>query len=352
MTIAPLLVLWVGSLRVLNSLQIEAVTGIPARDVGLSPGELATFLMLVPQFQTPLVRFADLNVVVQNSLAAMERIFELFDVAPEITDRPGAIPITTTEGHIRFERVWFGYEAEEPVLKDISLDIEPETTVALVGRSGSGKSTLASLIPRFYDIQQGQITLDGIDLRDLQVRSLRKQIGLVPQDVILFSGTVEENILYGRPGATFQEIVAAARAANAHDFIEQFPENYHTIVGEKGVGLSGGQKQRIAIARAFLKNPRILILDEATSALDSESENLISEALTNLVKGRTTLVIAHRLSTILSADKIVVLNEGCVMETGTHSELLQKSGVYARLCEEQFRVLFAQQSLLSDRTVA
>jgi ABC-type multidrug transport system fused ATPase/permease subunit len=280
-------------------------------------------------------------VVVQNSLAAMERIFELFDVAPEIVDRPGAIDLPEVVGRIEFRGVGFGYDPEGPVLQDLDLTIEPETTVALVGPSGAGKSTLASLIPRFFDIQTGAILLDGKDIRDLKLKSLRDHIGLIPQDVILFSGTIGENILYGCPTATEEEVRAAARAANADGFIQAFPEGYDTEVGERGVGLSGGQKQRIAIARAFLKNPGILILDEATSALDSESENLIAEALSNLMQGRTTLIIAHRLSTVMGADRIVVMSEGRIRETGTHGELLQRGGVYTHLCEEQFRVLFA-----------
>jgi len=339
--IAPLLVLWVGALRVLQTLTIEAATGASARQIGLSPGELMTFLMLVPQFQTPLTRFADLNVIVQNSLAAMERIFEIFDVVPQIKDREGAREIGDVVGHIEFRNVSFGYEPGERVLNNVDLTIEPETTVALVGPSGAGKSTVASLVSRFFDIDEGEILLDGNDLRDIKVKSLRKQIGLIPQDVILFSGSIEENIRYGRPHASNEEVERAARAANAHDFILDLPGGYQTEVGQNGLRLSGGQKQRIAIARAFLKDPKILVLDEATSALDSESENQISEALGNLLKGRTTLIIAHRLSTVMNADKIVALEDGEIREEGTHRELLARKGLYARLCEEQFKVLFA-----------
>ena len=338
---APLLVLWIGSIRVLHSMALEATTGISAREIGLSAGELMTFLMLVPQFQTPLTRFADLNVIVQNSLAAMDRIFEIFDVMPEIKDREGARELADVEGRIEFRSVSFGYDATEPVLRDINLTVEPQSTVALVGPSGAGKSTVVSLVSRFFDIDEGQILLDGVDLRDIKVKSLRGQIGLIPQTVILFSGTIEENIRYGRPSATREEVEQAARAANAHDFIMGLPSGYQTNVGESGLRLSGGQKQRIAIARAFLKDPKILVLDEATSALDSESENQISEALSNLLRGRTTIIIAHRLSTIMAADKIVAIEDGKIREEGTHLELLARRGLYFHLCEEQYKVLFA-----------
>ncbi|MBW7940618.1 MAG: ATP-binding cassette domain-containing protein [Candidatus Omnitrophica bacterium] len=302
---------------------------------------MTSFLLLIPQFQTPLTRFADLNVVVQNSLAAMERIFEIFDVVPDIVDRPGAGDIQSVRGRIEFRDVRFEYSPGSPILKDVNLIIEPHSTVALVGPSGAGKSSLVSLIPRFFDISQGQIFLDGNDIRDIRVKSLRDQIGLIPQEVILFSGTIEENILYGNPSATQEQVRQAAQAANAHDFIIALPDGYETLVGEKGTGLSGGQKQRIAIARAFLKDPPILILDEATSALDSESENAISKALSQLLIGRTTLIIAHRLSTVMNADRIIVLEEGHIREIGTHGSLLEQDGLYRRLCEEQFKVLFA-----------
>jgi len=339
--IAPLLVLWVGASRVLHTVHLDSAGGMTTRQAGLSPGELTSFLLLIPQFQTPLTRFADLNVVVQNSLAAMERIFEIFDVVPDIVDRPGAGDIQSVRGQIEFRDVWFEYSPGSPILKDVNLIIEPHSTVALVGPSGAGKSSLVSLIPRFFDISQGQIFLDGNDIRDIRVKSLRDQIGLIPQEVILFSGTIEENILYGNPSATQEQVRQAAQAANAHDFIIALPDGYETLVGEKGTGLSGGQKQRIAIARAFLKDPPILILDEATSALDSESENAISKALSQLLIGRTTLIIAHRLSTVMNADRIIVLEEGHIRETGTHGSLLEQDGLYRRLCEEQFKVLFA-----------
>lgn len=315
-----ILVLWVGGREVLNG--------------RLTPGELIAFLLYATMLTGPLGGFGGLYGQVQAALGATERVFELLDVAPEIAEAPDAQPLPPIAGRVVFADVSFEYDPRQPVLRRVSLDAEPGQVVALVGPSGAGKTTLANLIPRFFDPSAGRIAIDGYDLRQVTLRSLRDQIGIVPQETILFSDTVAANIRYGKLDATQDEIEAAARAANAHDFIlGELPDGYDTQVGERGIKLSGGQRQRIAIARAILKNPRILILDEATSSLDTESERLIQEALERLMHpdghgggGRTTFVIAHRLSTIVNADHILVLGDGQVLERGTHEELLAREG--------------------------
>jgi len=274
----------------------------------------------------------------QQALAAGERIFSLLDREEDVKDAPDALVLPSISGHVEFRNVSFGYRDGQPVLSSINLEARPGEVVALVGPSGAGKTTLVNLIPRFYDPDAGQVLVDGFDLRTVQIASLRRQIGLVPQESILFNASVRENIAYGRLDATEEEIVAAAKAANAYDFIMELPEGFDTILGERGASLSGGQRQRIAIARAILRDPRILILDEATSALDAESERLVQEALERLMRGRTTFVIAHRLSTIQFARKIVVLAGGAIVEQGTHEELLAANGLYKRLYERQFTV--------------
>jgi subfamily B ATP-binding cassette protein MsbA len=276
--------------------------------------------------------------VLQNSLAAIDRVFEIFDIQPDVKEKVDAQKLARLKGRITFDRVTFGYEEERAVLRDVSIDVRPGEVVALVGSSGAGKSTLVQLIPRFFDPQEGRVLVDDVDLRDVTLRSLRSQIGVVAQETLLFSGTVRENLMYGRPGASDEEMIAAAQAAYAHDFINDLPDGYDTMLGERGARLSGGQKQRIAIARAFLSNPRILILDEATSALDSESEALIQEALSELMKGRTNVVIAHRLSTILGSDRIAVMRKGKIVDIGSHEELLRRCKLYATLYNTQFRV--------------
>jgi subfamily B ATP-binding cassette protein MsbA len=266
-------------------------------------------------------------------------VFELLDTSPDIKDAEGARPLTNVRGHVQLIEVHFSYPDERslPVLKGVSIDARAGDIIALVGQSGAGKSTLINLIPRFYDATRGKVLIDGNDIREVRLADLRGQIGMVPQETTLFAGTISENIAYGKLDATIEEIESAARAANAHEFISEFPDGYDTVVGEKGVKLSGGQRQRIAIARALLKDPAILILDEATSSLDSESERLVQEALDVLMQGRTTFVIAHRLSTVRRASRIIVLDQGGVVDEGTHAELIARGGLYKQLYDLQFR---------------
>jgi ATP-binding cassette, subfamily B, bacterial len=268
----------------------------------------------------------------QQGMASFERFIEIMDVVPDIQDRPGASPLKVRQGRINFEEVVFSYnDTSGDVLKNISMTIEPGQKTALVGESGAGKSTLVSLIPRFYEPRQGRILIDGQDIQHVQQRSLRRSIGIVQQNVFLFDASINENILYGSPGASDTEVISAAKAANIYDFIMSLPKGFETEVGERGVKLSGGQKQRISIARVFLKNPAILIFDEATSSLDTESEMLIQEAIDRLAEDRTSIIIAHRLSTVLNADSICVIKEGSVIESGTHASLMKGSGYYSRL---------------------
>ena len=303
---------------------------------GRTPGSFMAFLTAMLLLYDPFKGLTKTNNVVQQGLAAAGRIFEMLDEPSDVIERPGAVPLTGFAQSIRFEKVTFRYETE-PILREIDLQIRRGEAVALVGRSGSGKSTLADLIPRFYDVTAGRITVDGHDLRDLQMRSLRAQIAVVTQFTFLFNDTVRANIAYGNVGTSMEEIEAAARAANAHEFVRALPLGYDTVVGELGVKLSGGQRQRLAIARALLKNVPILILDEATSALDNESERLVQEAIERLMAGRTTLVIAHRLSTIRNVDRIAVLEQGRIVEEGTHAELLDRGREYRRLYDLQFQ---------------
>ncbi len=303
----------------------------------MTTGMMITFWTTLGLFYFPLQRLTDMAAVIANAGAAIERIFDIFDLQPDVQDAPNALTLPARiQGRVQLENVWFGYDADQPILKGLSLDIAPGQVVAFVGPSGAGKSTLVNLVPRFYDVTSGAIKVDGHNIAAVKVKSLRDNIGMVLQDNILFTGTIRDNILYGRPGAADHEIVAAAIAANAHDFILSLPDGYETEIGERGTKLSGGQKQRLAISRAFLRDPRILILDEATSALDSESEQLIQTALNKLMVGRTTLIIAHRLSTVMHADCIVVLDAGEIVEKGTHEDLLRKKGLYYDLYMAQF----------------
>jgi subfamily B ATP-binding cassette protein MsbA len=303
----------------------------------LSGGALIAFLVYGINIAASLGAFTSLYTQIQEAIGASRRIFELLDETPEVRDAPDARPLPPIEGQLTFEGISFSYPGTDRVLRDIELDIRPGEVLALVGPSGAGKSTLFNLIPRFYDPTAGRVCMDGHDLRTITLASLRAQIGLVPQETQLFSGTVRENLRYGKLDASDEELEAAARAANAEEFIARLPQKYATLVGEKGVKLSGGQRQRIAIARALLKDPRILLLDEATSSLDSESEGLVQEALERLMRGRTTVIIAHRLSTVHNADRIAVLDQGELIELGTHAELLAAEGLYARLYRMQFR---------------
>jgi subfamily B ATP-binding cassette protein MsbA len=305
----------------------------------LTAGQLFMFLILTMTIAGSIGQFSGLWSGLQEALGATRRVFEILDTESEIAEKDGAVPLENVFGRIQFEGVTFAYldDPDEPILNGVDLEIAPGEVLALVGPSGAGKTTLVNLIPRFFDPSAGVIRIDGIDLKDLQVESLRKTIGIVPQDTLLFGGTVRENILYGRLEASEAEVVAAAAAANADGFIAELQHGYDTPVGERGVRLSGGQRQRIAIARALLKDPKILLLDEATSSLDSESEAYVQEALERLMRGRTSVVIAHRLSTIRNADRIAVLDEGRLVELGTHAELLALDGVYAHLHRLQFR---------------
>jgi subfamily B ATP-binding cassette protein MsbA len=305
----------------------------------LTPGALVSFLLYAITVAAAVGSLASLFGAYQEAVGAATRVFELLDTRPTVAEpaRPTPLP-RPARGDVLVDGVSFRYnEALPPALDDVSLRVAPGEVVALVGPSGAGKTTLASLLPRFWDVTSGRITLDGVDVRELSFADLRGAIGMVPQEPALFSGTVRENIAYARPHATEREIVAAARAAHALEFIERLPEGLDTRVGERGVKLSGGQRQRLAIARVFLKDPAVVVLDEATSSLDAESERLIEEAMVELLRGRSTLIIAHRLSTVRRADRVVVLDKGRVVEEGTHDSLLAANGLYARLYRGQLR---------------
>ncbi len=310
-------VLWYGGTQVIRG--------------AMSPGDLIAFVLYAGLLIGPFGTFARLFSQIKETQGALERVFEILDTRPEVADAPGARSLPSVQGRVSMQDVSFSYDRRTPVLTDIIFTAQPGELVALVGPSGSGKTTLINLLHRFYDPMAGTVTIDGSDLKTVTMQSLYRQIALVPQETHLFGGTIRDNIRYGRDAADEAEIVAAARAANAHDFIMALPDGYETMVGEKGINLSGGQRQRIAIARAVLKDPRILILDEATSSLDNESELLVQDALDRLMKGRTTFVIAHRLSTIQKADRILVLDKGRIVEEGTHASLLDKKGLYYHL---------------------
>ena len=303
-------------------------------DGTLDAADLVTFLLYINNFTEPVTKLVNFTEQFQNGYSGYDRFLEMMAIAPDIEDAPDAVSLDKAEGGIEFQEVSFHYsDTNEEVHSHVNLQVKPGDYVALVGTSGAGKTTLCSLIPRFYDVSSGKILLDGTDIRKIKLKDLRRQIGIVQQDVYLFAGTIMENIRYGKPDATDEEVIRAAKAANAHDFIMEMPADYDTDIGQRGVKLSGGQKQRLSIARAFLKNPPILIFDEATSALDNESEKVVQESLEKLAKDRTTFVIAHRLSTIRNARRILVLTDDGIAEEGTHEELLQKDGVYAKLCK-------------------
>ena len=332
--IAPIVVVWFASISILNG--------------SLTIGEMTAFYAYLGMFYMPIRRFSQLNVVFSNSMAAIDRVFEVFDKSPDVQEKEDAREMENVEGKVEFKNVEFSYNEQEKVLENINLTVEKGEKIAFVGASGAGKSSLVNLIPRFYDITAGEILIDGQNIKDFKLKSLRQNIGIVLQEAILFSGTLKENILYGKKDATDQEILRAAKAANAYDFIMELEDKFESEVGERGSMLSGGQKQRITITRAFLSDPAILILDEATSSLDSKSENLIQKSLEKLMEGRTTFIIAHRLSTIMNVDKIVVLENGIIKEKGTHKELLKKEGLYKKYFKEQFQeaIKYSNEDLL------
>ena len=301
-------------------------------------GDFLTIMSAIGSMYTPVRRSANIYNSLSTNIPSIGRIFEILDVVPEIADAPDCVNFEEFKSDITFENADFSYkDSDEKVLKNINLVAKKGETVALVGNSGGGKSTLVNLIPRFFDVTGGKITIDGIDVKNYKIKSLRKKIGIVPQETFLFGGTILENIRYANQNASVEEVIEAAKKANAHEFIEKLEQGYETEIGERGIKLSGGQKQRISIARAILENPQILILDEATSALDNESEQLVQDALEKLMKGKTTFVIAHRLSTIINSDKIVVIQQGEIKEVGSHEELLDKDGIYKSLYNKSFK---------------
>lgn len=308
----------------------------------MSVGDMIIFYSYLGYFITPLRRFAELNVTYAKSIAGIERVFAILDTPVDIREKEKAQVLSAdTPMEIAFQHVSFGYTKDACTVSDISLTLHEGEKIALVGSSGCGKTTIVNLLARFYDVDTGSITIAGRDIRDYKLDSVYRQMGMVFQDTVLFSGTIEENIRYGKPDADMEELEQAAKAANAYDFIMSTPDKWQTLLGERGIGLSGGQKQRLAIARVFLRNPRLLILDEATSALDSESEELVQDALDNLMANRTSVVIAHRLSTIVNADRIIVMNQGRIVEEGKHEELLKRNGRYAELYHMQFKDVLA-----------
>lgn len=319
------LVLWVG--------------GSIVQKGGMTPGALFAFYGYLGYLYDPAVRIVDFNVQLQWANAAIERVFETLDTRPEIVDAPNAVHLPTVRGSVEFQHVTFGYDPEHPVLHDVSFTVNPGEIIAIVGPSGAGKSTIVNLLARFYDVNEGSILVDGHDVREVRLETMRRHIGMVAQETILFSVSLKENIRYGKKEATDAQVVSAAKSADLHEFILSLPDGYETKIGEDGIKLSGGQKQRMAIARAILADPRILILDDATSALDSHTEANVQAALGHLMRGRTNFVIAHRLSTILNADRILVMNEGRIVDFGTHTVLVNRPGLYQDLYREQFKTV-------------
>ncbi len=316
------IIFWYGGYEVINK--------------NLDAGQLISFLTALVGLFAPIKNLSKMSNIISQSVGAGERVYEILDAPVDVVEKPDPIEMSECHGEVEFRNVSFSYNKTEEVLRNVSIKIKPGEVVALVGPSGAGKTTFINLIPRFFDVSEGALIVDGKDVRDISLQSLRRFIAMVPQETLLFSGTIEDNIRFGKLSSTDEEIVEAAKLANAHDFIIQQPNGYKTVLGERGVNLSGGQAQRIALSRAFLKDPGILILDEATSALDSETENLIKESLNRLMSNRTTFMIAHRLSTVVKADKILVLQKGEIVEIGTHSQLLEKQGLYSQLYRSQF----------------
>ena len=340
MKTAQLMATLTPTIEFLAALGVTVIIWYGGREViagNLTSGSLIAFLIYVVNISNPIKRLSKVYGNIQRAMAAAERVFSVLDTKPEIQDSPNAAALPSVHGRVVFENVTFEYKPGETALQEVCMEAEPGQMVAIVGPSGAGKTTFANLLPRFYEPVSGKVTVDGIDIRSVTLRSLREQIGIVPQETILFNGTIYDNILYGDLTAKQEQVVAAAKAANAHNFIMAMPEGYQTHIGERGCKLSGGQRQRISIARAILKNPRVLILDEATSALDTESEKLVQDALDKLMIGRTSFVIAHRLSTIQRADQIIVMDKGRIVETGTHEELIHAGGLYEKLYQIQFK---------------
>lgn len=332
------------AMRFVASMGMAIVLGFGAYRVfsgALTLGGLVAFISYVASFYEPIHRLVQTDNIVQQAIAAGERVFELLDTAPEIEDAPDAAELPAIQGAVVFEGVSFRYGTGEEVLRDVSFQMRPGQVVALVGPSGAGKTSIANLIPRFYDPVSGRVTVEGHDVREVKLASLRRQVAVVLQDTFLFNGTVRDNVIYGKPDASEDEMIAAAKAAYAHEFIMNLPQGYETEIGERGVKLSGGQKQRLALARAILTDPRILILDEATSSVDAEAEYLIQQALKKVLEGRTALVIAHRLSTIRHADKIIALEDGRIVEVGDHRELLARGGLYSQMYRRQYDLVAA-----------
>jgi ATP-binding cassette subfamily B protein len=328
------------ALQGLGALQIAITVGIGAWMItngNLTAADLLTFALWLNLLQLPVRTMGFALTFVARCISSSERIFELLDAQSAVQEKPDAAKLGEVAGHVRFEKVGFGYNNLSAVLSDVDIDAEPGKVIALLGPAGSGKSTVVNLIPRFYDVTEGRVTIDGVDIRDVTLDSLRKQIGIVQQDVFLFIGTIRDNIAYGRPDATQEDIEAAAKAARIHDFITSLPYGYDEWVGERGVTLSGGQKQRIAIARTLIMDPRILIFDDSTASVDTQTEFLIQQALSELMKGRTTFVIAQRLRTIMRADEIVVLDRGHVVQRGRHEDLLHEDGLYRRIYDLELK---------------
>lgn len=327
----------VNMLTQLITIIVVVVGGASILNASLDLPDLITFLLCIGNFVEPIQKINHLTEQFQDGITGFERFMEILEIEPDIQDTPQALELKNVQGNIEFKNVGFRYDENRTyVLKNVSLDVSAGDTVAVVGTSGVGKTTLCSLIPRFYEVSEGNILLDGIDIRNISLSSLRKNVGVVQQEIYLFAGTVFDNISYGKPGAGKEEIIQAAKSANAHDFIMELPDGYETDIGQRGVKLSGGQKQRLSIARVFLKNPPVLIFDEATSSLDYESEKVVEDSLEVLAKNRTTFVIAHRLSTIQNVKRIIVLTDQGIDEQGTHEELLALNGIYARLYKMQF----------------